>query len=877
VSHRWQDDVAEAVRQPQTRVLSVDCFDTLLLRKVPKPADVHLLVGTRLANAGLILPHITPQGFAKLRRLAEEEARRRKRADSLTTEVTLEEIYRVLIPGVWRDETNVEPWTTEVATESECLFVDYGVSSFIGSVLEESPHTLVVASDSYFNEAQLRLFLNTPSLKSLKFDHVFASSDLLTGKSDRLWPEIAQRLGVVTDEIVHFGDNEEADVVCARRHGIRAIHSPPSTSRFWEVHVREGIVGREDYPSKWCDPILGDGGITALRRRATWLDPPADLDQDDQVAWETGTSIFGPVFTGFAPWLLEQSEAVGAERLLFLMREGQLLREFAERAPHPASWQPTLRTAWISREACARASIFEGSASELLSFLDRLRPPPPSHLVASFGLELADIPNVHSMEREFEQSDQRDVLAHAFVDRILADATLLEKVVQRSAVKRERLMRYIRQVAGTGKGPVGLVDVGWSGSIQESLHNMFQRDADPLAFHGLYLLAHVGSSDRALRGVRLQGYLGTLGTDPFDVAAITGGAEIVELVSTCAEGSLLEIGRDLEPVLAPPAGGPREQRSRGLVQEGAKAYQTVWLEHHQNGDSIFETTPYGVALLSRILKRFVSQPNHDEARAFNWWLHEENYGSEGTEQLVPPRYVPTIRHRSAEDLHWAPMSDLHWTGGAAALVDHELSDAIFLMREGTVDPGRFSSPTEGLCRLAIRQGAGELDGNTRPVVRNRHGLSHLEWRLRVDDAMAVQVQFPSDFVLFRPDVIEVIDVAAGETTLFRWLRGDAHAALPASGIRWLTVHVMALNGSSDITVPLAVPVTTREMRVTVAGAFFPTAEVADGHLQQDPEAEVAALRQEIDAIYATKLFRAANLPRRIYGTLRWRRNANPPA
>jgi FMN phosphatase YigB (HAD superfamily) len=866
------DAIAAAVRLPLTRVLSVDCFDTLLMRRVPKPADVHLLVGTRLEEAGVLHRHITPQGFAKLRRLAEEVARKEKQVTSDSSEVALSEIYASLTPAVSSAWPAPELAAMELTVEGELLFVDRRFAACLSELLVTSPRPLVVVSDTYFSQDHLRSFLRQTPLRQLTFERIFTSSDHGTGKGAQLWETVIEALEVRPEEIVHIGDNMEADVSCAERAGIRAVHCPVSTERFRAVEIREGIIGREDYPSPWCDPSLGDGGITALRRRATQLSVAGDLSPHEQVAWETGTSVFGPVFTGFAQWVYEQSEAVGAHRLLFLMREGQLLKEFVERARGSSEWSPSLRTAWVSREACARASIFEGSKSELLSFLERLRPPTPSQLSASFGLESGDLPDLSALDDAFMRSNRRQELSEAFVDRILAQPALIEKVVAQSALKRERLMRYLRTVAGPGTGPVGLVDVGWSGSIQESLHAMWAHHGDPLEFHGLYLLAHVGSSARALRGVSLQGYLGTLGTDPFDVAAITGGAEIVELVSTCDEGSLLEIGSDGEPVLASPAGGAEEQRSRHLVQSGAKSYQKEWLASLPRREPCFETSTSGVALLTRVLKRFVSQPNHDEALAFNWWLHEENYGSEGTEQLVPPRYLPTIRHRSAEDLHWAPMSDLHWTGGAAALVDHELSDAIFLMREGTVDPGRFSSQPETTAHLLLKREDLKVSEYDSAMVRNRHGLSLVEWRTSARRVVRLELRPADHFMLFRPDLFEVVDAGSeyDPQTLFHWQRGGERSELPAAGFRWLTTQVMAMDASTVFSINFGEAVTSREIRVSLAGAFLPTSDAPDGHLLRDPEAEIAALHQEISDIYGTKLLRAAALPRRLYGAVRRR-------
>jgi FMN phosphatase YigB (HAD superfamily) len=861
------------VRSGDTRVLSVDCFDTLLWRQVPKPTDLHLLVGRRLKQLNVLMSHITPRGFARLRVLAEEEARRRKLASNSSGEVTLEEIHAILAPVVTTSESYEVLPDTELEVERDALFVDAKLAAYLRETLAVANARLIIVSDTYFSEAQLRSFLNHRDLFGVTFDRVYTSSDHRTGKGALLWETVLNDLGVSPVEIVHLGDNVEADVTCARRRGIRAVHYPMSTERFVAIDAREGISGRDEYPSPWIDERRGDGGITAIRRRATLGPVDRKLTTDDQVAWETGAAIFGPVFTGFAQWIHEKSELAGAQRLLFLMREGRFLMSLVDRTPPNDGWEPRTRTLWVSREACARASIYDGSRPELDTFLERLRPPSPYRLIDSLGLDADDIPELDRLEREFAASGERDILAGSFLDLIVERPALIAKMIERSALRRRRLIDYLRQTAGPGEGPVGLVDVGWSGSIQESLQTMFAGSEEPIDFHGLYLLAHVRSSDRVLRGVHLEGFLGTVGTDPFDVAAITGGAEIVESISTCGEGTLLEIGDGGVPILAPPPSGIREQASRELVQSGVRSYQDEWLAFREK-DCTFETSPAGVAILTRILKRFVSLPSHEEALAFSWWTHEENYGSERTEQLVPARYLPTIRYRSAEDLHWAPMSDLHWTGGAAALVDNELVDAIFLMREGTVHPGRFSSPPAGTVKLRIEGGGPvdrEIDPISIPVVRNRHGLSLVEWRGAVDGAERLVLSPAEELVLLRLDLLEVVDVGSedGPETRFSWSIADGRDGLPIDGAQWVTSQVLALDRKSKLSIDFPAPLTSREIRVTLAGAFLPPPlGPRDEPLSGDVQAELAALRQEIDSLYSTKLLRSAAYPRRIYGALR---------
>jgi FMN phosphatase YigB (HAD superfamily) len=872
------EPIDQAVASARTRVLSVDVFDTLLWRRVPKPTDVHLLVGRRLADTGALASHIDPRAYARLRILAEEEARRHKQRDCGSVEVTLSEIHAVLAPNVMPTLGVVEAAGHELAIEQEVNFADRRLAGYLQQVRAALPDLrLIAVSDTYFSAAQLRSLFAACSLGELPLANVYTSSDHGTGKGDELWKVVVEDLRIEPDELVHLGDNPEADVACAQRVGVRAVHYPMSTDRYLAIDIRERVVGQPGDASMWCDQRAGDGGLSALRRRATFLPPPRPLDDREQVAWETGTAVLGPVFTGFAQWVRERAARAGAERVVCLMREGRFLKSLIDRAEAADGGHLRTDTAWASREACARAAIYEGSEGELRSFLARLRAPSPGQILESFGLEAGDVPELDRLTQQFEATNGAPGASEALVDLVLGRPALVGKVVARSAERRRRLVAHFEAAAGPGSGPVMIVDVGWSGTIQECLQGMLCSEGSDLALHGLYLVAHVGAAERVLRGTVLEGFLGDVGTVPFDVAAITGGPELVELVCMCDDGSLLEITEDGTPVLGPVSVRPEETASRDLVQAGIDAYQAEWLGYRRSdlgAQEPFEITPAGTAILGRILKRFLSQPNRDEAETFSWWEHEENFGSRQVDQLVPQRFLPTLRYRTAENLHWAPMSELYWVGGAAALVDNEMADSVVLMREGTVDPGRFSAPSEaGDVRIILEGpgGAPQLAAASLPVASNRQGLSLVEWSGPATGLGRVVVQPSEHSSLLRLDLFEVVttDPGGALTTGYRWQHGDDQGRLPTADVRWAAPGVLALDANSALVVDLPTPILTGELRVALAGAYLP---MPGGWVSNtdSTEAELRAVRRELDAVHQTKLFRVGALPRHMYGALRHR-------
>ena len=268
------------------------------------------------------------------------------------------------------------------------------------------------------------------------------------------------------------------------------------------------------------------------------------------------------------------------------------------------------------------------------------------------------------------------------------------------------------------------------------------------------------------------------------------------------------MGEDERPILASPVGGERERVCRELVQQGALAYQREWREYLQQDLPTFETTETGVGTLTRILKRFISLPNEDEAGAFSWWLHEENYGSQDAEQLVPPRVslyasVPFSRRPSFGLRERPALEGWSCRIGRQGDVGRDLPHA-----GGHDRSGRLQLPSRGHVP-AEHDGVDREDETiTIPVVRNRHGLSLVEWRGDVHGVTKVVLRPAEASTLIRLDLVEIVDESPGADPdiLFQWSKGTGRQALGANGVHWVASQVMAVDGTSTITIDIPAPV-----------------------------------------------------------------------
>lgn len=870
----------DALAEPRARILSVDVFDTLLCRRVPKPTDAHLVLGRTLADKGLLKGHLTPRLFARLRVLAENEARAHKSEQAGTVEVSLEEICAGLAPSV-TDRLSAEQLAAlELDNEASLTFPDPEVVSHLRQISNDL--RLIAVSDTYFSADQLRSIFRHHHIDDLGWSAIYTSSDWGAGKGGGLWERVVADVGDDAQAMVHAGDNPEADVVLAARAGVVGVHLPMSTDRFAALLERERIVGDLGDPSPWCDERLGDGGITAARRRASLLTPPiSQPSPDEQVTWETGTAVLGPVFAGFSQWVHERAAAAGSDRALCVMREGQFLQRLLRGAPGVAGHHLALDTVRASREGCARASIYEGSEAELRTFLGRLNTPNGRQVATSLGLDPAEVPEIARLLSDLDRSGADDrTSGDAIVDLVLSDEGLLQGVVERSEVRRRRLIAHLVAAAGAGEGPVMVVDVGWGGTILETLQRMVDEEGEELSLHGLYLLAHIGSAGPLLRGSPLEGYLGDSGCVPFDLAGITGNPELVELVCMCDDGTFLEMGEDGDPVLAETWATAVQSDRRALLQEAILTFQSAW-SSQRTPSAHFEALPAGKALLRRVLERFLSLPDREEIDAFGWWSHEENFGSHNVDRVVPTALRPTLHLRTAESLHLAPPNQLYWVGGAAGLVDPETADAVWLMRRGAIGPGRLNAgPDIGSAGILQMQPDGsEAVLAEVPLACNRRGACFVEWSGSAEGALDVRIRPSEHPAIVRLDWFEMVihDRSGAPIGRSAWTPPDGAEGLLVHGATLLGPDIYAVDARTRV--GSAAPPAAEAHSVTVSmGAYFlsvPRAPEGSESLVGVRE-QLAAARREIAELHATKLFRAAAAPRRLYGRMLGHRDRRRP-
>lgn len=805
--------------------LTLDVFDTLLWRQVPEPSHAFLLLGHELADAGRLPPAVSPAQFAQLRIHAEQRARERAEEVRGTLECRLDEIWRELLPALPGAGPVEDLIAAEIALERRVLRADLAVAELAELTRTKLGKAVYLVSDTYFSPDQLRRLLRRPELAGIRFTDVFTSSDAGIGKGHGLFRHVIAASGLAPSRLVHLGDHPVADVEGARDAGVVAVHYRKYAGKLKETLTHEGLLGTPTADTP-LDPVDGDYGMTSLRakvgHRADAQAAPAGLRRH----WETGATVFGPAFAGFGEWVAERSRAYGVDHIHCLMREGDFLaRVIAEPA---ADLGIATSTLWASRQVCALANVYEGTPEELGRFLVRRRAPSVGQLLSQLGVDLDVVAGLSAL------ADRRlDVpgLVDETLSALCGDDRVRGEIVLSAGRLRERFLRYLDRHLPVA-GPIVIVDLGWGGTIQALLARLLRSAGRDVEVIGLYLATNVAAQAHRLDGLKLEGYLASGGEPDRLFAPVMRSPEILEQLCMPDLGSLAGFDQDLTPVLAADDTPRTQVAQRAAVQSGVLAFQREWLRYRRSEAAMPSLSAPGARVGAlRMLARFVSRPTTEEAYAFGAWTHDDNFGSQLAEGLLPEEMVRRMSYLTPADLEKIPMQELYWPAGVASVANRPLAVVAGLVAEAGLD-ARDASPeaAAGPVEVYVDTGGDFVNGpkKTVPTRSGRDGLSLVRLRIDCLNVRRVRIDPAGRRGLLRLDWLKLsfhVNSASQPRTVTITSIVDT-PALQVVGARILQANLLELT-SDD---PQLIYVPDGEVRGWLGAAYLLDIEMAFGWL-----------------------------------------------
>lgn len=527
---------------PAAKVLSLDCFDTLLWRKVAEPTDVFYALPTYdlFKTCGMT---------AASRMKGEMRARRLKGFKTGSTEVSVEEIYQAALPHATQEQICCLA-AAEVEREIEYGFIFKPIVDLIAQAKARAMKVVIV-SDTYFSQSQLQrlLFTLMPDLADM-IDVVFCSSEHGASKAGGIWQFVLPMLKVRPEEICHLGDSLVSDYQSATRYGIPATHfiqNIPVVADMLAERTRVALQLLPEIRQHAPLPCFFHAHLAASRF-------------DGNAAFNMGYAALGPImyaFSDFIRYEIEQVESTGNRvKVAFLMRDGFLPGKACEALVGKAIGTGLN----ISRYTSIAASL--DSEDAVLQLLDRSLT--PDSIPAMMKQMLLPAEEIKRITKALLGSREK---VRDFVALILAKGTL-SLILQKSHAFRQRLIKHVRAVTGVLPGETLMfVDLGYSGTTQLQLQRILKADMG-IHLEGCYLIADEVRPGQHHR----KGLIDAASVDARTITTLVKYIAAFEMMCTQPSGSTVDYTADGTPILGKANISAEQKNHVSQLQDGCVAF-----------------------------------------------------------------------------------------------------------------------------------------------------------------------------------------------------------------------------------------------------------------------------------------------------------------
>lgn len=562
----------------QAEVISFDIFDTLVKRNVAKPEHVHQLVQREfLRRTGLEIPE-----YAERRIKAEHKARKH----SCGEEISLDDIFSFLhaIPKDWKYILK----QIEKKTEMEVCTPSLKMKALYEGALRDGKK-IVITSDMYLDEETIEEILHKCGYN--KYERLYLSSSYGRCKSRGSIYEVIQKdYAAYKGKILHIGDNIKGDYIMPKKKGISAllIDGQENSLKYWKKSFR-GVEKQFSYERLYC-----------------FLNNHNDPASSDEMS--IGYEILGPILFGYCKWLYEKIQTDKIDRIFFLSREGEIVQKaFSSLYPKCKIEQTYL---YVSRQALVVPQLadtvdFDAMADKFQS-------------LANVPL-VNMIPDICGFDQEVFHQKILDVGLDGLleINRVPNEKKKeLYDIIQelgRKAFNRQKeyITAYLQE--NNVRGNVGIVDIGWAGTMQRALQQyIFDKDTK---LNGYYLGVRNIKSDDYYTGLLRSGYLFDAGRNENFNLMTRFTSEIIEMLFLNKAGSVLRYDMSEEgivPVLGETEYGKAEDEFILAVQSAALKL----LNMIEQDEGIKKDIEIPVEIFENVYHDFAVQPNATTLKRF---------------------------------------------------------------------------------------------------------------------------------------------------------------------------------------------------------------------------------------------------------------------
>jgi len=579
------------------KMLSLDCFDTLLWRDTHAPKDLF----------GALTETTVTQ-----RQWAEERARMGADLREKRGEVTIEEIYGELLPndGIDTRALNIQ---NELDAEAAHCFAFRPAVELMRKAKSRGLQIIIV-SDTYLSPEQLRGLIAAAAGKDVAdlIDRVFCSATYGKAKSQGLYEFVLKAVSVKPQEILHVGDNKNADVGGVAPFGVHTLHLKQFAESTEQRLRLEAAVGT------MLHPMANEVALTYQPHRAALAaEEPVITDPVEAFGFAT----LGPVLHGFDRWLADEAEALRAKHggkvhHVFLMRDGYL-----PQLMYQASSGQAGHALEISRFTSAAASFSDAEAVQ--RYVEGEAETDPAVVAKQLLLPAHDIKSIIAKLPRTDLATRQAAFARA-----IGTPSRTRQIVKASTAFAERLVAHVRRIVDPAPGDtLMLVDLGYNGSVQNAIEALLVRSFG-VHVAGRYLLLR----EQFRGGFDKKGFIGHDHYDAYTLEALCTNVSVLEQLCTAAQGSVVDYAVDGTSIRKGNSIKSRQSAIRERIQAGAIRFART------QADVVIRSASVNDAAMWRrgaaaVLGRLMYMPVAEELAVLGQFEHDVNLGVDNTVAL----------------------------------------------------------------------------------------------------------------------------------------------------------------------------------------------------------------------------------------------------
>lgn len=467
-------------------VISVDLFDTLVMRQVLFPTDVFPLVENRLKESGYSVEDFCARRLECEKRLSKFSA------------PTLEEIYESMIIEYGISDVRAG-MLAELEWDIECEIVlpRKDICQLVEGAKALGKEIYIV-SDTFYRKKQIEVLLSKCGISC--YTEILASCEYGTGKRGKLFEHLKER--VPNKSCIHIGDDITADVECAHQNGIDAC----------QLYSGLDLLSCSGYLGLWDRMDTFSNRLRIGMFVARLFNSPFQFEDNDgkisvEKTQDIGYLFFAPIISDFVLWFHEQTKEI--PNIWFSARDGYLIQRLYDEI------QEAKRSVYFltSRIAAIRA-----------------------------GMETKeDIAYVESMKFSGTIQEQLKTRFHIEVGQDTESALLSdysEEIFARSKIQKRNYKQYIQRL-DLHKGDIAFFDFVAKGTSQMYLERLIDQ---PLK--GFYFL-QLEEEQMRNKGLNITPFYKQ---EELDTSVIFNDYYILETMLTAPDPSVEEIDKNGNPV-----------------------------------------------------------------------------------------------------------------------------------------------------------------------------------------------------------------------------------------------------------------------------------------------------------------------------------------